>query len=231
MTDTEKMIARSSVTIAPHLFFDIETVANPKAVKMLPEPTPPKNLKDPHKIEAKIAQLKKDQIAKAALDPDTALVKAIGWRWGVHGEDIIKVIKPTKAKERALIVSFWDALKLSRGLSVGYNIIGFDYPVLLRRSMELGIKPNIFPDMSPYALSSTYDLMYVMYGKPVPKGKTQKWMAYRYGIDQNFDDRSGGDVASMSDDEIALYLGDDIRRNVESWILMNGVYWPEIDYR
>ncbi len=150
---------------------------------MLPEPTPPQNLKDPDKIEAKIAQLKKDQIAKAALDPDTALVKAIGWRWGVYGRDIIKVIKP-----------------------------------------------NIFPDMSPYSLTSTYDLMYVMYGKPVPKGKTQKWMAYRYGIDQEFDDRSGGDVASMSDEEIALYLGDDIRRNVEAWKLMNGVYWPEIDY-
>ena len=25
-------------------------------------------------------------------------------------------------------------------------------------------------------------------------------------------------------------LADDIRRNVEAWKLMNGVYWPEIDY-
>lgn len=222
-------MSRSTVTLAPPIFFDIETVANPKAVKMLPEPTPPKNLKDPDKIKIKIKELKESQVTKAALDPDTALVKAIGWRWGVNGEDVIRVIKPTKKNEMGLISSFWSALKESRGLSVGYNIIGFDFPVLLRRSMELGLKPNIFPNLSPYQVEPTTDLMYIMYGKPVPKGKTQKWMAYRYGIDQDFDDRSGGDVSKMSDEEIALYLADDIRRNVEAWKLMNGVYWPEIE--
>lgn len=205
------------------LFFDIETVADKKAVKMLPSPNPPKNYKDEKKIEAWIADKQAEMLAKAALDPDTARIKAIGWRVNPDGEDIVKVIKPTNKQEKDLLLHFWQVYAECTGQTVGYNTIGFDFPVILRRSMQFGLLVPKMVDLRPYQLDPTTDLMRIMYGTNQWKG--QKWVAYRYGIDTEPDERGGGDVAGMTTAEIVRYLKDDVRRNVQLWQMMNGIYF------
>ena len=106
---------------------------------MLPEFDPAEvkvgNLKDAEKIAAKIAEAKANHLAdfteKAALSPVTGRVLAIGLLAGqtfsVIGHD----------DEAQLLRDFWCA---SEGVElIGFNIIPFDLPFLIRRSWKLGV--------------------------------------------------------------------------------------------
>ena len=58
---------------------DLETIADPNMLELLPEVTAKKNLKDPEKIEADIAEKKVQQIEKMGLDPMLNMICCAGW--------------------------------------------------------------------------------------------------------------------------------------------------------
>ena len=127
------------------IFFDIETGALPESeiAAMMPPFDPAEvktgNLKDPDKIAAKLAEAeanhRRDFIERAALDPLTGRVVAIGLlylaggRFEVIGHD----------NEAQTLREFWQACRGEMGRVhqlVGFNIYPFDLPFLFRRSWK-----------------------------------------------------------------------------------------------
>lgn len=123
------------------IVFDIETGPLPASeiAAMLPEFDPAEvkvgNLKDPEKIAAKIAEAKANHLAdfseRAALSAVTGRVLCIGWLadglFSYFGND----------DEAQLLRDFWPETKGAE--LIGFNIIPFDLPFLIRRSWKLGV--------------------------------------------------------------------------------------------
>lgn len=119
--------------------FDLETCPLDNAFDLMPEFEAPKNLKDPLKIDAAIAEKQNAWVEKLALSPDTGRIAAIG----VLGDDFQMLLAQTKYGETELLLKFWDLWSEAQGWGahfVGWNIQSFDLPFLYRRSIALGIE-------------------------------------------------------------------------------------------
>lgn len=129
---------------ARRLVFDIETAPLDDAGDYLEPADAPANYKDPVKIAAYIEEKRVEALGKCSLDVDLCRVVAIG-TW-LEGETIqTDLVKGGDDDERSLLLAFW-ALTQGRHL-VGFNCLGFDLPVLLRRSLYLGVPlPNLSID-------------------------------------------------------------------------------------
>lgn len=138
------------------IVFDIETgpLAERELAALLPPFDPAEvktgNLKDPEKVAAKIAEAeanhRRDFFERAALDPLTGRVLAIGMMTLPPGE------RATAAgatytllgdeDEAELLRQFWAACQGEMGrlhLMVGFNSHLFDLPFLMRRSWKQGV--------------------------------------------------------------------------------------------
>jgi hypothetical protein len=125
------------------IIFDIETGPLPESelLAMLPafDPADVKtgNLKDPSKIAEKIAEAeanhRRDFIERAALDPLTGRVLAIG----LLGDGDFRILGDED--EAALLREFWDICQAEMGrvnTMAGFNTHLFDLPFLFRRSWK-----------------------------------------------------------------------------------------------
>jgi hypothetical protein len=238
------------------LFFDIETRADLAALAHLPEPEAPGNYKDPAKIAAYIAEKRAAQIAQAALDPDTGFVSSVAYRLGENDQTRVHILVPESGDidyaretedlachlgvylhddeqeraqlERALLESFWAAFAEADGDCCGYNILGFDLPFLLRRSMALKVKPPmVLPRMTKYQTDPVRDLYGLLYNwQP---GKGLKAVAKLLRLPNALPDLDGGDVATMDWRMEAAYVANDVALVVALHQRMEGYYWPKPD--
>ncbi len=153
--------------MGPFLIFDIETAARAEAEAFLPEPSAPANYKDADKIAAYIAERRAEQLSRAALDPDLGQIIAVAYK--LHpcpaGEDrsTAVLVGDDGATEADLLALLWRQIGDANGYMGGYNIINFDLPYILRRSMALGVRPTIIPQMARYRTEPTRDLMMTLY--------------------------------------------------------------------
>lgn len=209
------------------LVFDLETAANLKALEFAPEPKPNGTLRDPEKVAADIAAKKAELIDRAALDPDYGQIRAIGMTVilsdGSYDEPIALVRNDQGYSEKDMIRIFWIELKQKLGSCIGYNILGFDLPYLLRRSMALGIRVSFPPFLAKYRSEPVTDLMGILYNWGT--AKPLKDVAKMYGIHIPKEGVTGADVANLSDDEVAEYVKSDVVVTAELFKLMNGVYF------
>jgi len=127
------------------IVFDVETgpLAESELSALLPPFDPAEvkvgNLKDPAKIAEKLAEAeanhRRDFFEKAALDPLTGRVVAIGLLYPDSGEcDVIG-----DDDEAATLRAFWTACRGEMGRvhqMIGFNTHGFDLPFLIRRSWK-----------------------------------------------------------------------------------------------
>ena len=214
------------------ILFDIETRGNQEALQFLPEVQAPGNYKDPEKIEAYIARKREEQINNAALDPDLGKIVAIGWM-DVKAKELEPVlvdkIEPVSwliadyENEEGLIKAFWKLLKEHNGYCVGYNLLNFDLPYLVRRSFALDIKLPIYPIMARYRTQPVLDLMQVLYNWGAPK--SLKWVAERYGFIVPMPDVDGSMVADMDEDTLRKYVESDIVVTYQLYKKMEGIYF------
>lgn len=203
------------------LIFDIETVAHPDVKKWVEPKNPPSNWKDPAKIAVFKNKSMEEQITKAALDPHTGLVRAIGTR--VRGPDSI-LLAPEDMTEKELLEHFWGEFEEQVGWSCGFNTINFDFPYLLARSMEHKVAVPLRPDLRRYQSNGpTYDLFAIL--NQWSGGHGLKWLCNRYDIKTKHPDVDGSMVADMEPDMLREYLTDDLDRTSALWDLMKGVYF------
>jgi len=129
------------------IIFDIETGPLPdiKLDALMPEFEPAANLKDPDKIAADIAKKKAKFKEDAALSPLTGRVLAVGFQPD-FGDPPLILCDDDEAK---LLDSVWRHFRTAGGTRrptfVGFNILGFDLPFLVKRSWVNGVEipPNV----------------------------------------------------------------------------------------
>ena len=127
------------------IVFDVETgpLAESELSALLPPFDPAEvktgNLKDPAKIAEKIAEAetnhRRDFIERAALDPLTGRVVAIGML-DLETDNFSILSNPDEAQ---LLREFWEATRGEMGRInplIGFNICNFDLPFLYRRSWK-----------------------------------------------------------------------------------------------
>jgi DNA polymerase elongation subunit (family B) len=121
------------------IVFDIETCALPDAAQYLEPVQAAKNLKDPAKIAADIAERTAERDEKCGLDYNVARIVCIG---SDVGGETVSLMCRTEAEEANAIRAFWADAQGRR--MVGFRCREFDLPMLIQRSRYLGIKaPNI----------------------------------------------------------------------------------------
>ncbi len=131
--------------------FDAETGALPEVeVASLVPPFDPAevktgNLKDPEKVAAKIVEAeanhRRDFLNRAALDPLTGRVVAIGLLDTAKGS--FTVLGDSRDDEATILGRFWDSTKGEMGRinqMIGFNTHLFDLPFLIKRSWKYGLK-------------------------------------------------------------------------------------------
>lgn len=125
------------------IYFDIETGPLPREEleRLMPEFTAARNLKDPEKITADIANKKQAWFDNAALNPLTGRILVCGLKQGSRFI-MLDGVSMTDGGERIILQEFWGRWSASLPKSttfVGFNIYGFDLPFMVRRSWVLGV--------------------------------------------------------------------------------------------
>jgi len=125
-----------------HLILDVETVAIDDVATYLEPVSAPSNYKDEAKIAAYIAEETKRQIDKAALDIDLARIVCLGFQ--LAGDEVPQtLLMKDELQETELLGRFWDTFwKVyipGHTVAVTFNGLAYDLPLLLRRSLYLGV--------------------------------------------------------------------------------------------
>jgi predicted PolB exonuclease-like 3'-5' exonuclease len=120
------------------IYFDVETAQVPDSELIVPEFEAARNLKDPDKIKASIAEKEAQWRSELALSAVTGQILTIGTLsretfsdWSFY------------TTERAMIEAFWAAMaaELRAGNTlVGFCCKSFDLPFLIRRSFKHGLQ-------------------------------------------------------------------------------------------
>lgn len=226
------------------MFVDIETTANPENCALMPDPKieAPANYKDPEKIAAyiteKTEQARADALAKAALDPDYGKILSIGFSTGegvtilVNGMVLSAEFNTetgqfdeTRMTETAMLEIFWHELANCNGYCVGYNILAFDIPYLMRRSMALGVKLPFIPNLAKFKTDPITDLMAILFNWGADRYKGLKTIAKLYKLPVLAEGVDGSMVSTLSQSDLMRYQESDILLTIELYNRMNGVYF------
>ena len=96
-------------------------------------------------------------------------------------------------QERRLLERFW---RQSQGATlVGFNCLGFDLPVLLRRSLYLGVRAPYF-SLNKYRPGSIIDLMQVLAFQGTLTYRSLGFYCTRFGITVP-DEVTGAEIAAL----------------------------------
>jgi len=129
------------------LILDLSTSALPDIAQYLDTPKPRKGTKDEDKIAAQIAAKTQEQIDGAGLDPDLCQITGYGLL-RPEGDVKVRVMGPEGVSEKALVLDVLEAIEGHHNrVLIGFNSRSFDWIVLIRRCMYLGLPiPNINMD-------------------------------------------------------------------------------------
>ena len=166
---------------------DLESVADESVIPLLKPPRAAKNLKDPAKIAADVAEKTAAQLEGLSLDPAGCRIVALGWDGVVHAA-------LNTEQESYDLNHFWSTVA-GRTL-VGYNCIAFDLPVLLTRSRILGVSTPHY-DVKKWGCQGVIDLMLDLSFNGLVDYKSLGFWCKRLGLDVPDDESTGADIAGM----------------------------------
>lgn len=177
------------------LLFDVETAPLPDAADYLEAIEPPGNYTKPEAIAAYIEKERAKQLGKCALDVDLCRVVAIGvWPWDL---DAPETCLADAGDEHYVLRWFWEHVTTNyRGSDlVGFNVLAFDLPVLLRRSLYLGVKtPKL--TINKYRPGRVVDLLQELTHQGMLRMRSQEFYCKRFGITVD-DPCDGKDVPAL----------------------------------
>ncbi len=179
---------------ARRIVIDIETAPLDDAANYIEPATAPANYKDPAKIAAFIEDKTAENLATCSLDVDLCRIVAIGMQH--EGDEPWGAVVTEPVAEMTLLRNFWTAIG-DRYL-VGFNILGFDLPVLLRRSLYLGVDaPAIQIDRFKHP--QVTDLMQTLSFDGKLRMRSLAFYCKRFGIDVP-DTLTGANIAQAVKD-------------------------------
>ena len=175
---------------AARIVFDIETAPLAEAAAYIEPVDAPANYKDPAKIEAYKIEKQAEQLDRCGLDVDLCRIVAIGW-WSEELPDPKAWMVSEPESEADRLSDFWQIVG-GRSL-VGFNCIGFDLPVLLRRSLYLGVQsPDIQIDRFKHPRVT--DLAQLLSYNGTLRLRSLSFYAKRFGLGVA-DEMTGADIA------------------------------------
>lgn len=193
-----------------YIVLDLETVPD-----TMPDDLKPScalgNLVDPVKIAAKQKEWGEDgQVKRMSLSPAMNKIVSLQMWWDDCLIDF-------KGDEVGKLCDFWNVLSGVHGpppdLIVGYNLINFDLPTILMRSMLLGIKPSRELPLRKYSKEPIFDVMQELaYWNP-ENWKGLDWWAKRLGVGETIG--SGADIYKLWKDGKQEEIDTHCRRDVE----------------
>ena len=177
------------------LIFDCECVALDDAGAYLEPVSAPSNYKDEAKIAAYCEQARREQVEKAALDIDLARIVALGMLdESAAGPQVLTI--GSAEDEHSALTLFWKLVTATpRPTLIGFNVIGYDLPLLLRRSLYLGVKAPRLP-INRYRHDGIEDLLLMLSFDGAQKFRSLGFYCRRFGIDVP-DPHTGADLAAL----------------------------------
>jgi len=174
------------------IILDIETAPIDSVAAYIEPADAPSNYKDPVKIEEFVRTKEREQIERAALDVDLCRVIAVGVMLPT-GDPIVRLAR-TEDEEAGILRTLF-ALT-DEATFVGFNILDFDLPVLLRRALYLNVDaPTIA--LSKYRHPRVLDLMqYLSYDGKL-RYRSQAFYCRRFGIDVMDDETDSSRVPEL----------------------------------
>lgn len=165
---------------APRIICDIETAPLLDAAEYLEDPNPPANYTKPETIAAWVEKQKAADLARCALDLDLCRIVAIGVMLRIGEASPAVVCAINEDQEAKALRVFWDLFS-SGGHLIGFNCVNFDVPVLLRRSLYLGVQtPPIVVDK--YRHPQITDLQQILSHYGAMKLRPLSFYARRFGL-------------------------------------------------
>jgi hypothetical protein len=163
-----------------------------------------------------------------SVTPEYCRIAAMGWAFadGDQPQSIVAVDPDFQAQEileRKLLESFWE-MAASCERIVGFNVIGFDLPVIFVRSMLLGITATRRIDLRPWG-GDVVDLMERRFAKS--KAMKLKELARLYGMQIPAGDVDGSQVAELAEVDPAKldeYVKSDVTITRELFRLYEGYF-------
>lgn len=193
------------------IVFDIETgpLARAEIEPLCPEFEAPSNYANPDKIAAYVEAKREEWFSRAALSALTGRVLAIGYQagdgfgcfaTGDEGEDI---------------AGFWDLMTDNGAITnriVGFNILGFDIPFLVRRSWKLGIPVPYSLFRGRWANEALIDLMDVWKCGCRDQSVSLRALARFLGVgDKTGQGKDFADLLERDREAALAYLENDVR--------------------
>ncbi len=123
------------MSISKYLIVDVATTAIPGVESFMEEPSAPANYKDEAKIAAYIAEKKRDQADKCALDLDLGRITAIG----LKGPDYEHVMLAETEDQEPEVIGFLAEALGPEPTIVTFNGHRFDLPCVMRRALYCGV--------------------------------------------------------------------------------------------
>jgi predicted PolB exonuclease-like 3'-5' exonuclease len=182
------------------LVLDVETVAIDDAATYLEPVSAPANYKNPDAIEKYILEETQRQKDRAALDIDLARIVALGWK--TEGQDVSVSLIQNEDQERHWLRELWGTF--FNGVNnwhtcITFNGMAYDVPLLLRRSLYLGVKaPKL--QLDRYKHPEVIDLMALLNWDGRLKSHSLRFYANRFGIPVN-DELTGADIGQAVTEE------------------------------
>jgi hypothetical protein len=124
--------------------------------------------------------------------------------FALNADEPSGIVAFNEEEEAALLRLFWK-LAAQSSLIVGANHLGFDLPVIMMRSLFLGVNLGFRINRSRFNNTQCFDVIHARWGSVPPKGRGLKWMAKCYGIDIPAGDMDGSKVEeTFKEDPIAV---------------------------
>ncbi len=139
-------------------------------------------------------------------------IVAIGWAIGNEPPRSLVIDDP--ADEAKALNHLWMQIQAAKPI-VGYGIAGFDIPVLLNRSMILGVKPTRVLDRRKYGANDIHDLYTTLYDGGYSKGFGLKPTCRMLGMQIPADDCDGGKVYDLYQQGDFEAIGKYVRSDVQ----------------
>jgi hypothetical protein len=201
-----------------HVITDVETAPLADAESMLPEFKHNAGTKDAVKQAEQIAEKRAKALADAALDPDLCRIVAIGSWWDEDDAPRLELCEDEE-QERDALYAFWHIYAQRRWdhphtVIVGSNVLGFDLPVLVRRSLYLQIEvPSL--DRGKYRHRDVIDLKSLLCDDDRLAWRSLDYYCRRFGLDVPHDAIVGAQIPAL----VAAGRWDDVREHLRCDLL------------
>jgi DNA polymerase elongation subunit (family B) len=167
---------------------------------------PPARTKDPEKIAEWIENARAKQLQFSAVDVDLARIVCLVWTF--NGTKLNGGTAANEDEEKALIERFWKETRPGKTY-VGFNILDFDVPLLIRRSQYLDVSYPAL-DVSKWRHTGIMDLMQFLAWDGKINYRSLAFYLRRFGIKPRMEDPcTGADIPGL----VALKNWDYIKRH------------------